>query len=166
MRADGRADGKFINAIGNNSLCSGKNEVFYFEFRRMQSQLDSALSCSGAELGDGLGALSDGVLGELTGEEKADGGLDLAGGESVLLVVADETGGLAGDLLEDIVDEGVHDAHGSLADASLWVHLLEDTVDVDREGLGSLLLGGSPLYGSLATGSGSFSRCFLGHFDY
>ena len=71
------------------------------------------------------------MLGELTGEEEADGGLDLAGGEGVLLVVADETGRLGGDLLEDIVDEGVHDAHGLLGDAGLWVHLLEDAVDVD-----------------------------------
>merc|ERR1719436_2082983 len=99
-------------------------------------------SCSGRELGDSLGALSDGVLGELTGEEEADGSLDLAGGEGVLLVVADETGRLGGDLLEDIVDERVHDAHGSLGDAGLWVHLLENSVDVDREGFGSLSLGG------------------------
>ena len=122
--------------------------------------------CSGGELGDSLGALSDGVLGELTGEEEADGGLDLAGGEGVLLVVADETGGLAGDLLEDIVDEGVHDAHGSLGDAGLGVHLLEDTVDVDGEGLGSSSLGGS-LLGGLggSAGSGGFAGGSLGHFD-
>ena len=31
-------------------------------------------------LGDGLGALRDGVLGELTREEEPDSGLDLAGG--------------------------------------------------------------------------------------
>ncbi len=49
------------------------------------------------------------MLGELTGEEESDGGLDLAGRQSVLLVVADEAGGLVGDLLEDVVDEGVHD---------------------------------------------------------
>ena len=82
-------------------------------------------------LGDGLGAFRDGVLGELTGEEEADGGLDLSAGESVLLVVADKAGGLAGDLLEDVVDEGVHDAHGLLGDTGLGVDLLEDTVDVD-----------------------------------
>ena len=110
---------------------------------------------SGAELGDGLGALSDGVLGELTGEEEADGGLDLAGGEGVLLVVADEAGRLGGDLLEDVVDEGVHDAHGLLGDAGLWVHLLEDSVDVDGEGLGSLSLWGGLSGGFL--GGGSFS---------
>jgi len=40
------------------------------------------------ELGDGLGALRDGVLGKLSGKEKAHGGLDLAGREGALLVVA------------------------------------------------------------------------------
>ena len=108
--------------------------------------------CSRGELGDGLGSLADGVLGELTWEEETNGGLDLAGGEGVLLVVAHEAGALSGDLLEHVVDEGVHDAHASLRDASLWVHLLENSVDVHGEGLGSLSLGGG--FGSLlATGS-------------
>jgi hypothetical protein len=72
-------------------------------------------NCSvGGVLGDGLGSLRDGVLGELSWEEELDGGLDLSGGESVLLVVSDELGRLGGDLLEDVVDEGVHDGHGSL----------------------------------------------------
>ena len=116
-------------------------------------------------LGDSLGALRDGVLGELTGEEEADGSLDLAGGEGVLLVVADETGRLGGDLLEDVVDERVHDAHGSLGDTGLGVHLLEDTVDVDGEGLGSSSLGGSLLGGTGGgAGCGSLSGSFLGHF--
>jgi len=56
----------------------------------------------------------------------------------VLLVVSNESRGLVGDLLEDVVDEGVHDGHGSLGDTSLGVNLLEDSVDVDGEGLGSL----------------------------
>lgn len=54
------------------------------------------------------------MLGELTGEEELDSGLDLSGGESVLAVVADEAGSFLSDLLEDVVDERVHDAHGSL----------------------------------------------------
>ena len=105
------------------------------------------------------------MLGELTWEEESDGGLDLTGGESVFLVVSDESGGLSGDLLEDIVDERVHDAHGSLGDAGLGVHLLEDTVDVDGEGLGSSSLGGSLLGGTGGgAGCGSLSGSFLGHF--
>ena len=113
---------------------------------------------SGAELGDSLGALSDGVLGELTGEEEADGSLDLAGGEGVLLVVADELGGLKSDLLEDVVDERVHDAHGSLGDTGVGVDLLEDSVDVHREGLATAAAGsGGSLAGSLGGGSGAGS---------
>ena len=84
------------------------------------------------------------MLGELTWKEKSDSSLDLSGGESVLLVVSDELGGLGGDLLEDIVDEGVHDGHGSLGDSGLGMNLLEDSVDVDGEGFGSL---GSSLWG-------------------
>ena len=80
------------------------------------------------------------MLGELSGEDESDGGLDLSGGESVLLVVSDKLGGLEGDLLEDVVDERVHDAHGPLGDSGVGVDLLEDSVDVDGEGLGSLLL--------------------------
>ena len=105
------------------------------------------------------------MLGELTGEEEADGSLDLAGAEGGLLVVADEARALRGNLLEDIVDERVHDAHGALGDASLGVDLLEDAVDVDLEGLGPSLLGGG-LLGSAGggAGDGSLSRSSLGHF--
>ena len=58
----------------------------------------------------------------------------------MLLVVSHELGGLGSDLLEDIVDERVHDGHGSLGDTGLWVNLLEDSVDIDGEGLGSSLV--------------------------
>ena len=116
----------------------------------------------GAVLGDSLGSLRDGVLGELSGKEESDSSLDLSGGESVTLVVADEAGGLSGNLLEDVVDEGVHDAHGSLGDTGVLVDLLEDSVDVHREGLSTAsavgLLGGS-------AGSGGFAGGSLGHFD-
>ena len=106
-------------------------------------------------LGDGLGALGDGVLGELTGEEEADGGLDLAGGEGLGLVVASELATLGGYALLDVIDEGVHHRHATLGDASIRVDLLEHLVDVGVVGLGSLLAGslGSSLLGSLL-GSG------------
>ena len=108
------------------------------------------------------------MLGELSGEDESDGGLDLSGGESVLLVVSDKLGGLEGDLLEDVVDERVHDSHGSLGDSGVGVDLLEDSVDVHGEGLSSLLLvhsGGSvssPLVslsgGGVLSGSGLSSH--------
>ena len=70
----------------------------------------------------------------------------------MLSVVSDESGGLVGNLLEDVVDERVHDGHGFLGDSSLWVNLLEDSVDVDGEGLGSC--SSSDDSGSLGSGWG------------
>ena len=99
------------------------------------------MNLGGGELGDGLGTLGDGVLGELTGEHEADGGLDLSGGEGGLLVVGGELAGLGGDALEDVVDEGVHDGHALLGDAGVGVDLLEDLVDVGGVALDALLLG-------------------------
>jgi len=79
------------------------------------------------------------VLGKLTGKEKADGGLDLAGREGALLVVAGQAGSLKGQALEDVVDERVQDRHATLGDTGVGVHLLEDLVDVRRVGLNALL---------------------------
>jgi len=103
------------------------------------------------------------VLGELTGEEKADSGLDLSGRQSVLLVVADELGGLEGDLLEDVSHKRVEDVHASLGDAGLGVHLLEDSVDVHREGLDAAAVGlggslGDLLGGGLLGSGGALGR--------
>ena len=102
--------------------------------------MSSPLDLRGGELGDGLGALGDGVLGELTREDEADRGLDLAGGEGGLLVVAGELAGLAGEAVEDVVDEGVHDGHAALGDAGVGVRLLQRLVDVGGAALGALLL--------------------------
>ena len=114
----------------------------------------------GGELGDSLGALRDGVLGELTREDESDSGLDLAGRQGGLLGAASQLGGLLGDSLEDIVDEGVQDGHTSLGDADVGVDLLQHLVDVGRVRLGALrgsLLGGrllGGLGGLLAYGCG------------
>jgi len=70
------------------------------------------------------------VLGKLTGEHEADGGLDLSGGEGSLLVVGGELPRLRGDSVEDVVDEGVHDGHALLGDTGIGMDLLEDLVDV------------------------------------
>jgi hypothetical protein len=86
-------------------------------------------------LGDSLGALRDGVLGELSGEEEPDGSLDLPGGDSGPLVVVGQTAGLGGDALKDVVDKGVHDTHGLGGDTGVGVHLFQHLVDVDGIGL-------------------------------
>ena len=116
-------------------------------------------------LGDGLGSFRDGVLGQLSGEEEPDGGLDLARGDGRPLVVVSQTGSLGGDTFEDIVDERVHDAHGLGGDSGVGVDLLQHPVDVDGVGflpflgpllvvLGDVLLGFAGLLGSLSGGFG------------
>lgn len=88
-------------------------------------------------LGDGLGALADGVLGQLSGQQETDGRLDLAARDRRTTVVVRQTGGLGRYALEDVVDEAVHDRHGLAADARVGVDLLEDLVDVDGVALPS-----------------------------
>jgi hypothetical protein len=51
--------------------------------------------------GNGLGTLGDGVLGELSGKDQSDRGLDFARGDGRLLVVRGELGGLRSDALYD-----------------------------------------------------------------
>ena len=81
-------------------------------------------------LGDGLGALRHGVLGQLTREHEADSRLDLAAADGVPLVVAGQAAGLGGDALKDVLDERVEHDHGLLGDAGVGVHLLQHLVDV------------------------------------
>lgn len=47
------------------------------------------------------------MLGELTGEDEADRGLNLSGGDGRLLVVRSELASLGCDALEDICNENV-----------------------------------------------------------
>ena len=116
-------------------------------------------------LGDGLGTFRDGVLGQFTGEQEPDGGLNLPGGDGGPLVVVGQTGSLGSDALENVVDEGVHDAHGLGGDSGVGVDLLQHLVDVNSVGLlplavlllvslGDVLLGLAGLLGSLSGGFG------------
>jgi len=52
------------------------------------------------------------VLGQFAGQQKPDGRLDLFTGDRPTLVVLGQAVGLAGDALEKVVDEAVHNAHG------------------------------------------------------
>ena len=115
-------------------------------------------------LGHGFGALRHGVLGQLSGEQQADGGLDLPGGDGGALVVVSQTGGLSGYALKDVTHEAVHDSHGLGGDAGVGVHLLHHFVHVD--GI-ALLPGLSPLLAGLAGGLGDrFLGALLGHWNF
>ena len=106
------------------------------------------------------------MLGQLSGEEEPHRGLDLPRGDGGPLVVVGQTGGLGGNPLEDVVDKGVHDAHGLGGDTGVRVHLLQDLVDVDGIGflpllvlllliaLGDGFLGLARLLGGLSGGFG------------
>ena len=108
------------------------------------------------------------MLGQLTGEQESDSGLDFAGGDGGPLVVVGKTGSLSSDALEDVIDERVHDAHGLGGDTSVGVDLLEDLVDVDGIGLLSLAVLGllvtlGDVLGGLASLLDSLSGSFGGH---
>ena len=83
------------------------------------------------------------MLGKFTGQDESDTvigsanaarcgrwknvrGLDLARRDGGLLVVGSKLGGLGGDALEDVVNEGVEDAHGAVGDSGVGVDLLEN----------------------------------------
>ena len=111
--------------------------------------------------GDSLGTFRDGMFGQFTGQQKPDGSLDLPGGDGGSLVVVSKTGSFSSDTFEDIVDEGVHDAHGLGGHTGIGVDLFQDLVDVDGVrfltllgalliALGNILGGFSGLLGSLS----------------
>ena len=78
----------------------------------------------GGELGDGLGSLTDGVLGKLPRKLKADSGLDLTTLKGGLLVVLGELSSLSTDAVEDVVDGRVHHGNSFLGDSSVGVTCL------------------------------------------
>ena len=75
-------------------------------------------------LGHSLGSFGDGVLGEFSGKDETNGGLDAPSIHGLFPVVLDELSGLAGDSVEGVADEGVEDGHGSLGDSGVGVNLL------------------------------------------
>ena len=89
---------------------------------------------------DGLCALTDSVLGQLTWQQETDRSLDLPAGDGRSLVVVGEAGSFTGDALENVVDKAVHDAHGLGRDSSVRVNLFQHLVDVDGVRFLSLLL--------------------------
>ena len=119
-------------------LCWGTKRLFAFSpsfFCLLNKRKKRVENLSRGELGHGLGSLGHGVLGQLSGQDQTNGGLDLSGGDGGLLVVQGQTRRLGGDLVEHVVDERVHDGHGLGRDSSVGVDLLQHLVDVDLVGL-------------------------------
>ena len=75
------------------------------------------------------------MLGKLSRQEEPHRGLDLTRGDGGPFVVVGKAAGLSSNALKEVIDKGVHDAHGLGGDTGVWVHLLENLVDVDGVGL-------------------------------
>lgn len=71
------------------------------------------------------------MLGQLSWEQQAHGCLDLPRGDGGTLIVMGQAGGFSSNALKDVIDEGVHDAHGLGGDAGVRMDLLQHLVDVD-----------------------------------
>ena len=89
----------------------------------------------GKLLEDGVGALEDGVVGQLSGEETQDGRQDVPRARRLRSVDGRQTEGVPGDPLEDVVHEGVHDDDGLEGDPRVRMDLVEDLVDGGGVGL-------------------------------
>jgi len=70
------------------------------------------------------------VLSQLSREDKADAGLDLAGGDRRLLGVSSQLRSLGGNAFEDVIHERVQNGHGLVGDTRVRMNLLEYFVDV------------------------------------
>jgi hypothetical protein len=100
------------------------------------------------------------MSGEFSGKDELDCGLNLTGRKGSSFVESDELGSFSGDSVKSVMNERVHDVHGFLGNTNVGVHLLEDLVDVDREGLDS-----PSSDFSVSSWSGGFGGCgwFFSH---
>ena len=80
------------------------------------------------------------MFGKLARQHEQHRCLDLSRAQRALLIVPHELAGLVDNFVEDVTDEGVHDAHALGRDARVGVDLLEHLVDVDAVAFAAALL--------------------------
>lgn len=129
-------------------LANAKNGELETSASRLHVPALLAIHCvtthlSRVVLGHCLGALSYSVLSELTRKRKTHSGLYLDGGDGSLVRDHVQYGS---NLLNEGMNDGINNRHGLVADASVWVHLLEHLEYVALVGAltttGLTLLGG------------------------
>merc|ERR1712121_368729 len=108
------------------------------------------------------------MLGEFTWQQKPHSSLDFPGCDGGPLVVVGQTGSFSSDPFKDVVDKGVHNAHGLGGDTSVGVDLFQHLVDVNGVRLlplGLLLLIALLLSSSWRPASllGAFAASFRSH---
>ena len=138
--------------------------IFIYDYQRILNRIKYAITINERSLldvfGDCFGSFRDSVSCEFSGEDELDSWLNFTGREGSSLVKSDELGSFSGNSVEGVMNEWVHDVHGLLGDSNVGVHLLEDLVDVDGEGLDSSSSGFSVSSGSCCR----FSLSFFCHF--
>ena len=84
----------------------------------------------GVVLGNGLRSFAHGVLGQLLWQQESCCGLNFSCGQRLLFVDLRDVDGLGLDALEEVLDEGPHDGHGTAADAeTTLMQVLEEAVN-------------------------------------
>jgi len=91
-------------------------------------------------LGHGLSTFGYSVFSQLSRKNQANRCLNFTWWDSRTFVVFSQTRCLLGDTLEDVIDKRVHDGHCLWWDSSIWMNLLENSIDVNRVWLLSWLL--------------------------
>ena len=74
------------------------------------------------------------MLGQFSGKEQPDGGLDFPGSDGGPLIVMGQAGSFSGYSFENVVNERIHDRHSLGGHASIRVDLLQNLVNVDGIG--------------------------------
>ncbi|KAE8688710.1 hypothetical protein F3Y22_tig00110956pilonHSYRG00055 [Hibiscus syriacus] len=128
-----------------------------------RSEFDRNLRTS--KLGNSLSAFRHSVLSQLPRQNQPDGRLNLPRRDCRLLVVTSEPGSFISKLLENVVDETIHNPHGLTRNPHIRVNLLQNLEDIDLVGfhalLGSLLLLSPPSLGSFFSALSFFSAGFF-----
>lgn len=104
---------------------------------------------------DGLGTFRNCVFSEFSWQKQTNGSLDFATANRRAFVVVGQARGFAGNSFENVVDEGIHDAHCFAGNSSIGVDLFQHFVNVDAK---ALLSPRSALLFAV------FRRLLLGHF--
>ena len=74
-------------------------------------------------------ALTDCMFGQFSREQETKGSLDFSRRDRLSLVVVSKSRSFPSDSFEDVVHEGVHDAHRSARDTNVGVNLFQNSVD-------------------------------------
>ena len=86
-------------------------------------------------LSNSLSSLAHGVFCQFTGKQQTHGSLNFSAGDGGTAVVVCQTGSFGSDSLENVIDKGVHDAHGLAGNTCVRVYLLQHLVNVDAVAL-------------------------------